>query len=138
MTWQAVGDVARQIVNADAPGCRDCGTVREVRTEHGYVARYPGVECCAPAIRRQVEWRAGEIDQLQREIQQRRGVLDELRQAVEDAPHSAREAREGLVARATRAFNSRMEHVYEPKLRELSSEIARLKRKLIQAEGEAA
>lgn len=138
MTWQAVGDVAKTIVNADAPGCRDCGTVREIRTDHGHVARYPGVECCPPALRRQIQWRAEDIDQVKGDIEQRRRVLTELQQAVDDAPHSAREGRQGLLSRAERAFASRMEHVFQPRLRELSGEIARLKRKLGEVEGRAA
>lgn len=138
MTWQSVGDIAQQIVNADAPGCRDCGTVMEFKTKSGYTARYPGVECCPPAIRRQIQWRAGEIDQVKADIENRRKVLTELQQAVDDAPHTAREARQGLLAKATRAFESRMEHVIRPQLTELSTEIGRLKRKLAEAEGRAA
>lgn len=130
MTWQAISDVTQAIINENAPGCPDCGTVKEVRTANGYTARYPGVECCPPAIRRQIDWRAQEIDQVQADIQRERNALNELRQAADEAPRTSKDAAEKRHQHADKGHQKRMEDKYEPQLKELSSEIARLKRKL--------
>lgn len=131
MTWQAVGDVAKRVFNEDTPGCPYCGAVMVHQTEEGHAFWYPGVECCADAIRRQVSWRANEINQVQARITERRQRVQETIDAVEEASYQAKGSAQARADRASKALAVRMREEFEPALKELSSEIARLKRKLM-------
>lgn len=131
MTWQAASDVAAKVVNANSRGCRDCGHIQNFRTEHGFLAYYPGVECCPPALRRQIEWRHKDIDRINRQIQERQDRATELRRQAERAPtHNAKANAEAEAARAERSLHMIIRDHYTPQLQELSKEVARLKRKL--------
>ena len=136
MTWQAVSDIVNDAYLApDKPkGCRDCGAITERRTPTGLVVEYPGVECCPPAIRRQIAWRAAELDQLNKRVNERRAAVAELqRKSADGDRHSA-----AYAAQAARAFESLMERkrgAWALELEELSDEIRRLKGKLMDLEG---
>lgn len=139
MTWQPVSDLVpkTRVLNADTRGCQDCGTVMEYQTETGFTAYYPGVECCQPAIRRQIRWRSEEIDALNRKLRERQDAVARIREEVELAPsRSALAAAETKLARAEKNLHVVVRDHFTPALRELSDEIARLKRKYAQV-GEA-
>lgn len=138
MSWQSVSDIAEgsYLATAKPKGCRDCGTVvaYEVKTKPGLVVEYPGVECCPPAIRRQIAWRAAELDALNKRVRERRAAVEELqRKSADGDRHSA-----AYAAQAARAFESIMrprEGAWGIELDDLAKEIARLKRKLAALEG---
>lgn len=131
MTWQPVADVAAKVVNANSRGCRDCGHIAHATTEHGYLAYYPGVECCPPALRRQIQWRHQDIDRINRTIQDRQDHATELRRQAERAPtHNAKAIAEAEAARAERNLHIVLRDNYTPQLQALSKEVARLKTKL--------
>ena len=117
-----------------AMGCRDCGAITERRTPTGLVVEYPGVECCAPAIRRQIAWRTAELDQLNKRVSERRAAVAELQRKSADGDRQSA----AYAAQAARAFESIMrpkEGAWGIELDELSKEIARLKKKLNALEG---
>lgn len=134
--WQAVGDVANSLVTRKTPGCRDCGTIMTYTTPTGQYIERPGTECCAPAVRRQIAWRSAEIDRVQAVVAERRKDLERLELQIEEAEYpTQRKALEARAAATRRRFDAAMHAVHEPQLRELSSEIARLKRLLHTMEG---
>lgn len=138
MSWQSVSDIAEAsyLATAKPKGCRDCGTVveYEVKTKPGLVVEHPGVECCPPAIRRQIAWRTAELDQLNKRVNERRAAVEELqRKSADGDRHSA-----AYAAQAARAFEAIMapgQGEWALELKGLSGEIARLKRKLAALEG---
>lgn len=138
MSWQSVSDIVEDAyLSQEKPkGCRDCGAVVEyrVKTKPGLVVEYPGVECCPPAIRRQIAWRTAELDQLNKRVNERRAAVAELqRKSADGDRHSA-----AYAAQAARAFESLMERkrgAWALELEELSDEIRRLKGKLMDLEG---
>lgn len=137
MTWQSVSDIVNDAYLApDKPkGCRDCGAVTERRTPTGLVVEHPSVECCAPAIRRQIAWRAAELDQLNKRVNERRAAVAELQRKSDSDKHAG-----AYYAQAVRAFDSLMERkrgAWALELEELSDEIRRLKGKLQSIEGRA-
>ena len=140
MSWQSVSDIVEDAyLSQEKPkGCRDCGAVVEyrVQTRKGLVIEYPGVECCPPAIRRQIAWRAAELDQLNKRVNERRAAVAELqRKSADGDRHSA-----AYAAQAARAFEAIMapgQGEWALELKGLSGEIARLKRKLMDLEGRA-
>lgn len=130
MTWQAVSDIVNDAYLApDKPkGCRDCGAITERRTPTGLVIEYPGVECCPPAIRRQIAWRAAELDALNKRVSERRAAVAELQRKSDTDKHAG-----AYYAQAARAFESLMERkrgAWALEIEELSDEISRLKKKL--------
>ena len=138
MTWQSVSDIVEDTyLSQEKPrGCPDCGTVVEyrVQTRNGLVIEYPGVECCAPAIRRQIAWRAAELDQLNKRVTERRAAVAELQRKSADGDRQSA----AYAAQAARAFEAIMrpkEGAWGIELDELSKEIARLKKKLNALEG---
>lgn len=137
MTWQAVSDIVEDAyLSQEKPkGCRDCGTVVEyrVKTKPGLVVEYPGVECCPPAIRRQIAWRAAELDVLNKRVNERHAAVKELQRKSDTDKHAG-----AYAAQAARAFEAIMrpkEGAWGIELDELSKEIARLKKKLNALEG---
>lgn len=138
MTWRSVSDIVEDAyLSQEKPkGCRDCGTVVEyrVQTRKGLVVEYPGVECCPPAIRRQIAWRTAELDQLNKRVNERRAAVAELqRKSADGDRHSV-----AYAAQAARAFEAIMapgQGAWARELQGLSGEIARLKRKLMDLEG---
>lgn len=135
MTWQSTGDLMQhvRVLNGNTRGCQDCGTVMEYQTDSGFTAYYPGVECCQPAIRRQIRWRSEEIDALNRKLRERQDAVARIREEVELAPsRSALAAAETKLSRAEKNLHLVVRDHFTPALRELSDEIARLKRKYAQ------
>lgn len=134
MSWQSVADVTKTYLLSQPKGCRDCGTIKTFTSENGMIIEYPGVECCPPAIRRQIAWRAAELDQLNKRVSERRAAVAELqRKSADGDRHSA-----AYAAQAARAFEAIMrpkEGAWGIELDELSKEIARLKKKLNALEG---
>lgn len=140
MTWEPVGDVIKRTktINEHSQGCRDCGTVMQTTTPSGFTAYYPGVECCPPALRRQIQWRSQEIDTVNRKLQERQDAVTHIRDEINLAPsRSAAAAAEAKLTRAERNLAISMREHFTPQLRELSKEIARLKNKLRQLEAAA-
>lgn len=134
MSWQSVADVTKTYLLSQPKGCRDCGTIKTFTSENGMLIEHPGVECCPPAIRRQISWRAAELDQLNKRVSERRAAVAELqRKSADGDRHSA-----AYAAQAARAFEAIMrpkEGAWGIELDELSKEIARLKKKLNALEG---
>lgn len=135
--WTSVGEVAKRVFNQNTPGCRDCGAILAHQTESGHVFWHPGVECCAPAIRRQIAWRGNDINHIQAEIAGHRKGIAELQKLAAEASYQSRSTAEAKALRAEESLRKRMREDYEPRLKALSSEIARLKRELAKAEAEA-
>jgi hypothetical protein len=138
VTWQSTRDVLEKEgpFAGQTPGCPYCGTVIDYTTSTGHGVSYPGVECCAPAIRRQIAWRTREIEVLKKRIEDRRREVEELQRSAVDGDRGKLAA----AARAQRAFDSLLgpEGAWSTELRELSREIVRLKRKLPGLEDRAA
>lgn len=134
MSWQNAGDVAKTYLLSQPKGCRDCGTIKTFTCENGMIIEYPGVECCAPAIRRQIAWRAAELDQLNKRVNERRAAVAELQRKSADGDRQSA----AYAAQAARAFEAIMapgQGAWALELKDLSGEIARLKRKLMDLEG---
>lgn len=134
MSWQSVADVTKTFLLSQPKGCRDCGAITERRTPTGLVVEYPGVECCPPAIRRQIAWRAAELDALNKRVSERRAAVEELKRKSADGDrHSA-----AYAAQAVRAFDALMERgrgAWALEIDELAKEIRRLKTRLNALEG---
>lgn len=131
MTWQPISDITTKFLGDPNRGCRDCGTIMKYTTATGHTAYYPGVECCAPALRRQIQWRSGDIDTLQRQLQTREKTVQQIQDEIDHAhSRTAAAAAAAKKERAERNLDQAMREIYTPQLRELSAEIARLRRKL--------
>lgn len=134
MSWQSVADVTKTYLLSQPKGCRDCGTIKTFTSENGMIIEYPGVECCPPAIRRQISWRAAELDQLNKRVSERRAAVEELKRKSADGDrHSA-----AYAAQAVRAFDALMERgrgAWALEIDELAKEIRRLKARLNALEG---
>lgn len=137
MTWKKAGDIATsRLFGSQTKGCPFCGTIVDYVTETGKVISYPGVECCPEALRRQIAWRKGELDQLNKRAADRlRDVEDLQRRSVEGDRSSL-----ALAARAQRSYEALMgpDGEWNTEMRALSNEITRLRKKLASLEDRAA
>ena len=130
-------DTGRLIFGDPDKGCRHCGFVdvkysRDASGEDtGQAAIYhPGTECCSPAMTDQISWRHAEVNQLKRKLEEDERRVELLREAVDFAESATkRDMARGLAAKAERGFALKRKEHYEPKIKELAVEIARLKRK---------
>lgn len=130
-TWQPVADLAETQLGATARGCPHCGSRTTITTDDGRTITYPSVECCPPAIKRQIRWREEDIRALNRRRAEREQALEQLRESLDELPtRAARAAAEAKLARSERNSATRDREDFTPRLRELNAEVARLNAKL--------
>lgn len=129
MSWQAVGDILEgNYLLGDPKGCRDCGTIRTHKHPNGLIIEYPGVECCIPAIRRQIKWRSGDLDALNKQVSDRLRAVEELKAKAGEDRHLL-----GYAAQAARAYDALMRPgtgEWDIEIKALSTDIKRLRAKL--------
>ena len=124
MTWQAVGDIldTTAILN-NLRGCPYCGAICRL-----HAIPHAAVECCPPALERQIAWRTDDLTQLHKAASDRERDVRELQAKVTDGDKQAAVQ----AARAARSLETYMQRggMWDTEVRELSDEIKRLKSKL--------
>lgn len=136
-TWQSVADIAQSFLGDPTVGCQFCGVVVErVHEVTGQSAYHPGVECCPGALKRQIKWRTGDVNDVQRRITDREKGIEQMQAEQETAlSRSAAAAIEARVAKARVALDHALKEIFTPQLQELSGELSRLRQALRIAEG---
>ncbi len=133
--WQTVADLTRSHLGNPNHGCPYCGTVIQRTTDTGKTAYHPATECCPRALRRQINWRMDEIDAIKKRAREREKLVEKIQEEVKLAPTKAMAGQAQVrLDRARLNYRDYVGNFVAPDLRELSTEIARLKAKLIKLE----
>lgn len=112
--------------------CRHCGAGAHKVSENGRLVWYHApTDCCAGALRDQIQHRRAELEALRSGYAEAAQRIEHLMTEAEEATSRAAEARAlQRHARARDSLAERQRSFYEPRGREIKAEIADLERRI--------